>query len=287
MERNHLAVYELERHAVTVDARDAVYVVAGHGPPLMFLHGWGVSHTAYTRALAQLVTRGRRVYAPALPGFGGTAELPDAELTLAGYARWVDRFMTAVGIAEPVTLIGHSFGGGVAIQSAHDWPHRVVRLILINSIGGSAWSHQQGLVRLLRDRPPWDWGLHPQTDLLPVRQLTRVIPLIVADAVPNVLRSPRAILRVAHLARTADLTTQLEELKRRRLPVVVVWGERDKVLPSTALGQLCTALGDPQLITVPGSHTWLPADPNGFGEVMTNVIGATAATADSADQVDS
>lgn len=242
----------------------------------MFLHGWGLAHHAYRHALKRLVEQRLRVYAPALPGFGGTAGLPRHELGFAGYARWVDRFAAVVGIDGPVTLVGHSFGGGVAIQTACEWPERVSRLVLVNSIGGSAWSHQGGIVRLIRERPLWDWGLHLQADLLPVRQLTRVVPVIISDAVPNLLRNPRAIWDVAHLARMADLTGALEELKRRRLPVVILWGRSDKVIPPASLESLCAALGDPRLITVPGNHSWLLADPNGFGEVMTDVIGVAA-----------
>jgi hypothetical protein len=57
---------------------------------------------------------------------------------------------------------------------------------------------------------------------------------------------------------------------------VILWGRSDQVLPPASLESLRAALGDPQLITVPGSHTWLLADPHGFGEVMTNVIGAVS-----------
>ncbi len=270
-------LHHLVWHTTTVDGRSATYGVAGTGPPLVFLHGWALTHHTYRRALNRLVRLGMRVYAPALPGFGGTAELPRAELSLAGYAHWVDRFLDTVGVDEPATLVGHSFGGGVAIQTAHDRPARVARLILVNSIGGAAWSQAGGVVRTMRERPLWDWGLHLQTDVLPARQLTRLVPVIVADAVPNLLRSPRAIWRVASLARNADLSAELEQLKRRRLPVVILWGQRDTVVPRASIESLRAALGDPELITVPGSHSWLIADPDGFGEVMTNVIGAAPA----------
>lgn len=257
-----------------VGGRPSAYGVAGDGSPLVFLHGWAVTHQTYRRALRRLVDQGLRVYAPGLPGLGGTAELPAEERSLAGYARWVDQFMAAVDIDDPATLVGHSFGGGVAIQTAHDFPDRVARLILVNSIGGSAWSKAGGVIRSMRERPLWDWGLHLPIDLLPGRQLTRVVPVIFADAVPNLLRNPRAVWRVADLARSADLTAQLEELKRRRLPVVILWGQRDSVIPRASVDSLRAALGDPELITVPGRHSWLLADPDGFGEVMTNVIGA-------------
>jgi pimeloyl-ACP methyl ester carboxylesterase len=195
-------------------------------------------------------------------------------VSLAGYAEWLNGFLAAVGVSEPVTLVGHSFGGGVAIQTAHDWPARVARLILINSIGGSAWSQAGGISRSMRERPLWDWGLHLPADLFLRRQLTRVLPVILTDAVPNVFRNPRTIWRVANLARTADLTGQLERLKRRRLPVVILWGQQDRVIPRASVDSLIAALGDPELITVPGNHTWLLADPEGFGEIITNVIGA-------------
>jgi pimeloyl-ACP methyl ester carboxylesterase len=153
----------------------------------------------------------------------------------------------------------------------------VGRLVCVNSIGGSTWSASRGVVRSMAQRPLWDWGLHFQADLWPWRQATRVLPVILSDAVPNLLRNPRALWRVGYLARTADLTAELEELKERRLPVVVLWGRQDNVLPPASLRSLCQALGDPEVITVEGRHSWLLSDPRAFGEVMTNVIGVASA----------
>jgi pimeloyl-ACP methyl ester carboxylesterase len=161
----------------------------------------------------------------------------------------------------------------VAIQTAHDWPRRVSKLVCVNSIGGSAWTEDRGVMRSLAQRPLWDWGLHLQADVLPWRQATRVIPVILGDALPNLLRNPGALWRVGHLARTADLTGELETLKRRKLPVVVLWGRQDNVLPPACLASLRGALGNPEVITVEGNHSWLLSDPKAFGEVMTNVVG--------------
>ena len=255
----------------TVRGRPALYGVAGHGIPLLFLHGWGLAHHAYKRPLKRLVQLGCRVYAPAQPGFGGTADLPKHELTLAGYAAWVDDFLTAVGVSEPLIVVGHSFGGGVATQVAHDFPKRVRSLVLVNSIGGSVWSGEGGRARKLAERPLWDWGLHFPSDLLPVPQITKVLPVVLEDAVPNMLRNPRAMWRVAQVARTADLTAELEELKRRRLPVVVLWGDRDRIIPKSSFDALCAAIGSEGEV-VSGNHSWLLADPDAFGEVMTNVV---------------
>src|SRR4051794_21856352 len=128
--------------STTVDGRPALYGVAGEGLPLVFVHGWGLGQHSYKRALKRLVHLGCKVYAPALPGFGGSAELPDDRFTVPGYAEWLNGFLDAVGIGanERVFLVGHSFGGGVSIQFASDHTDRVRTLVLINSVGGSSWT---------------------------------------------------------------------------------------------------------------------------------------------------
>src|SRR5436190_21359514 len=103
-----------------VSGRQALYGVAGEGLPVVFLHGWALGQHAYKRALKRLVRLGCQVYAPALPGFGGSAPLPPERCNLAGYAAWLDAFLAEVGVDEPVVAVGHSFGGGVATKLAHD-----------------------------------------------------------------------------------------------------------------------------------------------------------------------
>ena len=243
----------------TVLGRPALYGVAGDGLPVLFLHGWGLGQHAYKRALKRLVHLGCRVYAPALPGFGGTAELPADELTFDGYARWVAAFLDEMDVKEKVFLVGHSFGGGVSIQVAHDYPDKVRYLVLVNSLGGS-----------MAGRPLWDWGIHFPGDVFPFK-FRQVLPVVLEDALPNVVRNPRAMWKVANLARTADLTPELEQIKNNQLPVVVLWGDKDKIIPKTAFDALCTAIGKEGEV-VAGNHSWLLADPDAFVEVITNDI---------------
>jgi pimeloyl-ACP methyl ester carboxylesterase len=241
----------------TVDGRPALYGVAGEGLPVLFLHGWGLGQHAYKRALKRLAQRGCRVYAPALPGFGGTPDLPGEACSFEGYARWTNAFLDAVGVTEPVFLVGHSFGGGVSIKLAHDYPDRVRYLVLVNSLGGS-----------MAGRPLWDWGIHFPGDVFPF-SIRQVLPVVLEDALPNVIRNPRAMWKVANLARTSDLTLELEQIKDRKLPVVVLWGDKDKIIPKTAFDALCTAIGKEGAV-VDGTHSWLLADPDAFVEVITN-----------------
>jgi pimeloyl-ACP methyl ester carboxylesterase len=256
-----------------VDGRDASYGVAGDGPAVVFLHGWGLSHRTYRHGLERIVGRGARVLAPAMPGFGGTAPLPPQQFSLEGYADWVAAFIREVGVEGPVTLVGHSFGGGVALRTAHGHPELVGQLVLVNSIGGSGWANRDELPVLLSDRPIWDWGLHLAAHALSVRSFTRVMPVIAADAVPNFLLHPGTLWRVGRLARDANLASELEDLKQRGLPIVIVWGRDDTVLPWACAESLAVALGGPRVVTVPGNHSWLLADPRRFAEVITNVLG--------------
>jgi pimeloyl-ACP methyl ester carboxylesterase len=259
-----------------VDGRSALYGEAGAGPPVLFLHGWGLDHRVYKRALARLVAAGAHVIAPALPGFGGTEALPGDEQTLSGFSAWLTRFLDVVGCAEPVQVIGHSFGGGVAIMFAHDHPDCVRGLVLVNSIGASAWTRRGTILRTMAQRPLWDWGLHFGDDVWPLRQARRVLPVVLAEAIPNLAREPSSFWRVASIARRANLTSELEELKRRRLPVVVLWGNKDRIITREAFEEMCELLGKPHSVTVEGTHSWLIVDPDAFGEVITNVVDLAA-----------
>jgi len=130
----------------------------------------------------------------------------------------------------------------------------------------------------MAERPLWDWGIHLPADIFPARQARKVLPVIVAEALPNLLRDPRAFWSAAGVARRADLTTELDELRRRGLPVVVLWGRSDRIVTQDSFEAMCLALGSPHVVTVPGTHSWLIADPDAFGEVMTNVLDVVGLT---------
>jgi pimeloyl-ACP methyl ester carboxylesterase len=251
-----------------VQDRPAQYGVVGEGLPVVFAHGWALGQHSYKAVLYRLAEQGCQVFAPALPGFGGTPGLPREAFCLAGYAAWLEEFIRSVGIDEKVVAVGHSFGGGVAIRAAHDFPDLIRSLVLVNSIGGSSWKRGKVLTSIA-ERPLWDWGLHFPSDVWPIRQATRVIPVILEDALPNLLRSPGSVVKVANMARRADLRPELEELKRRRFPVTVIWASRDGIIPRESFEAMCTAVGTAGMV-VEGSHSWLLADPGRFVEVITN-----------------
>jgi pimeloyl-ACP methyl ester carboxylesterase len=189
---------------------------------------------------------------------------------MSGYARWVADLLDALGIDEPAVMVGHSFGGGVAIKLAHDMPLRVRSLVLVNSIGGSTWRRGRTL-RSASERPLWDWGLHFPGDIWPMRQASRVLPVVFEDLLPNLVRNPRAIVRVAGLARRADLRAELERLRDSGLPITILWASRDGIIPRESFEALCVASGVEGTV-IDGSHSWLLADPKQFGEIITNDV---------------
>lgn len=262
-----MSVAVVERRTF-VQGRTATYATAGVGMPVVLMHGWALAHHTYRSVITSIAEQGCRVIAPALPGFGGTADLPRDEFSLQGYAQWVHDLLEHLEIDESVVVVGHSFGGGVAVRFAHDHRQRVRSLVLVNSIGGSSW-RQGNTMRSIAERPLWDWGLHFPADIFPLRQATRVLPVVAEDLFPNLLRNPRAIVRVAGLARRADLRSELEALRDSGLSISVIWGTRDGVIPRESFEAMCVASGV-QGTVVDGSHSWLLADPKGFGEVITN-----------------
>lgn len=237
----------------TVRGRSAEYGAGGvDGPPVVFLHGWALGSRAYRRAIRRLIARGCRVYAPAMPSFGGTSDLPGEHMDLAGYAEWVAAFMRQVGIEDAALVIGHSFGGGVALKLAQLHPELVRYLVLLNAVGGVV------------SRAPWDWVAGFGRELWPPSSVFDFVQATRADLVPNLVGNPLGMVRAAVVASRADLRQESAEVRAIGIPVLALTGDADSVIPSRAFEALCEAVGtDGRVIS--GRHSWLLADPDTFG----------------------
>jgi pimeloyl-ACP methyl ester carboxylesterase/predicted amino acid-binding ACT domain protein len=256
---NGLVDDRLEWHRTTVDGRPAEYGAGGSGPPVVFLHGWGVGGHAYQRAMKRLISRGCQVYAPSLPSFGLTADLPRKASSLDDYGDWVASFMETVGITSPAMVIGHSFGGGVAIKLAKLRPDLVSYLVLLNAVGG------------VGSRPLWSWVGGFLRELWPVPEALGTMYLVGTGIGLNLARNPLGVLRTAQLARTAELRDEAAAVGALGVPVLVLTSEGDTVIPRAAFETLCAAIGSEGRV-VSGKHSWMLADPDSFSTALAALI---------------
>ncbi len=103
------------------------FTIAGDGPPLLVLHGIGSNRQTW-RPVLLLLARRFTVIAPDLLGHGESAK-PRADYSIGGFANGMRDLLGVLGM-ERATVVGHSFGGGVAMQFAYQFPERTDRVIL-------------------------------------------------------------------------------------------------------------------------------------------------------------
>ena len=257
--------------SVEVDGHPVRYGVAGSGPAALFMHGWGLRPKAYRGPIEAMASAGCRVYAPCLPGFGGTRELDPERRTFAGYAQWVGHFLDAVDEPEVALVAGHSFGGGVATAFVYDQPARVSALLLVNAIGSPTWVLLPNEVRTTMQRPVWDWGRHFGTDLLHSPHLVRLLPTLLEDFIPNLLGNPLGMFRTGEVIRRADLVREVRIIAERGIPVSVAWSDRDRLVSRSAFDELRHAAGVDGVV-IEGAHAWLIADPRAFRELAISAL---------------
>src|SRR3954454_3627300 len=118
----------IEVSYLTIHGHKRAFVKLGSGPALLLLHGLGCDHTTWL-PVVQALARRYTVVAPDLLGHGLSAK-PRADYSLGGYANGMRDLLTVLGI-DKVTVVGHSFGGGVAMQFAYQFPERTERLVVV------------------------------------------------------------------------------------------------------------------------------------------------------------
>jgi pimeloyl-ACP methyl ester carboxylesterase len=109
------------------------YKIAGRGPAILVLHGWGGSSDSWIRVQGILASQGYKVICPDFPGFGKSTPPPEPwEIT--DYSSFVLNFVKELKLGS-FFLLGHSFGGRIAIKFVVNHPKRVKSLILCDSAG--------------------------------------------------------------------------------------------------------------------------------------------------------
>jgi pimeloyl-ACP methyl ester carboxylesterase len=277
----------LQPKELTVHGHRVGYRTAGHGPVLLLLHGIADSSATW-EPVTPWLSRRYTLVAPDLLGHGESAT-PRGDYSLGAHASGVRDLLTALGHRR-VTVIGHSLGGGIAMQFAYQFPERCERLVLVSSGGLGREVHF-----LLRaaSLPGADYVL----PLLSSRHVVRV-GRGVGAALGRVRLRPGGDLDAlargwASLdnsgSRQAFLHTVravIEPTGQRvhagdrlylaaALPTLIVWGERDSIIPLRHGRAAHEAMPGSRFVVFDGAgHMPHVDDPERFAQVLIDFCAA-------------
>lgn len=273
----------------TVHGYRRAYRVAGDGPPLLLIHGIGDNSSTWG-PLIPLLAQKYTVIAPDLLGHG-LSDQPRADYSVAAFANGM-RDLLSVLIFDRVTVIGHSLGGGVAMQFCYQYPQMVERLVLV-AAGGV--TREVNPVLRLASLPAAPQALAAlsvpgfETTLRMVRgRLDKVnLPPLLVD-LPEILRvlgdlrSPnKRAAFVRTLRAVVDWRGQMVTMLDRsylteRLPIMIVWGAHDQVLPYSHAKLAHAAMPHSRLETfVDSGHFPFRDDPLRFADLVDDFVTST------------
>src|SRR5680860_292721 len=240
--------YEIEY--LTVHGHNRAFIKTGEGPALLLLHGLGCDHTTWLPVIAALARR-YTVIAPDLLGHGSSAK-PRADYSLGGYANGMRDLLTVLGV-DKVTVVGHSFGGGVAMQFAYQFPERTERMILVAPGGlGPEVSpviravtlpgfHQVMSVATLpgiRQTTALALRSLAATGLPHTRDLDEVATIYETFADSRARQAVRQVVRAVVDWRGQIITMNDRAYLTAAMPMCVIWGTEDDVLPVRHAGNV-------------------------------------------------
>jgi pimeloyl-ACP methyl ester carboxylesterase len=278
----------LERRALDLHGHRLVCHVGGAGPALLLVHGIGSNATTWRPVAAQLAER-HTVIVPHLPAHG-ESDNPPGDYSLGAYAGALRDLLSLLDVPR-ATLVGHSLGGGIVLQTAYLFPELAERLVLVCSGGLGTDVHP-----LLRA------ATLPGSELvLPLLASTRVlgagdavkrglarvgipVPLRVAEWWEGLrhLNAPPARHAFVHTARAVigPSGQRVSALSRlylaEQLPTLIVWGGSDRIIPA--------AHGEAAAEVIPGSRLELfersghfphQSEPRRFARVLADFVAGT------------
>jgi len=265
------------------------FLHVGSGPALLLIHGIGDRSDTW-RTVVSALARDYTVIAPDLLGHG-RSDKPRADYSVAAYANAMRDLLSVLGI-ESATVVGHSLGGGVAMQFAYQYPERCERLVLVSTGGISRDVHP--LLRLA-SAPNADLIL----PLLPLRTTRRIGAAVlralawldtdlgrdagdlqqIFDAMTDAT-ARQAFVRVLRgvVDWRGQVITMLDRCYLARgMPTLLMWGTRDAVVPYRHAAVAHAAMPGSQLEIFDGAgHFPHHHDPERFVSVLRDFLAATA-----------
>lgn len=273
---------------VRIHGHDVSYRMAGEGPTVLLIHGIAGSSTTW-RAVMPALAEHYTVIAPDLLGHGQSAK-PRGDYSLGAYASGIRDLLTVLE-KERVTLVGHSLGGGVAMQFAYQFPEWAERLVLVASGGlGKEVSPLLKAVTLpgaeyvlplllhprIREAAEWPGtvakrvGWHPGVNLTEVwRSYTTLTDRHAQMAFVNTVRS---VIDVAGQRVSAHDRLYLASA----VPTLIVWGDHDRIIPVAHAYRAAEAIPGARLEILEGAGHFLPwRDADRFLAVLEDFLKST------------
>jgi pimeloyl-ACP methyl ester carboxylesterase len=262
-----------------------IYRVAGNGPPIVLIHGM-LNSSNHWRSVALNLARDYTVIAPDLIGHGDSAA-PRGDYSLGAHAASIRDLLAAMGI-DRASIVGHSLGGGVAMQFFYQFPQRTERLVLISSGGlGRGVSPMLRTAALPGVSAVLSLTIHPRllgtlTDVgrrlhqrevrLGVYMQAIARALRPLEARQAFLQTLRAVIDVH--GQRVSATDRLYLLES--MPTLIVWGERDNTIPLLHGREAHEAIPHSFFKTLPrAAHFPHLEDPDGLSEVLRKFIHGT------------
>lgn len=192
-----------------LDGRQVRVLERGAGPPVILVHGLGLSAGLWKPHLALLAAAGYRAIAPDLPGFG-RSDGPLSGLTVGAIADWLVRLADALDV-DRAAWIGHSVGAQQLVRLAASAPDRAAALVLAAPTGRTGWH-----------------AVHQPLGLLVTAFQER--PRLVGNVIRRYLRSPATTISTWLRSMGHDIAV---DAPRVACPTLLVVGEHDVVVPAT------------------------------------------------------
>ena len=209
------------------------YIQYGKGKDVVLLHGWG-QNIQMMDPLGKNLSDDFRITIIDFPGFG-SSDIPDFAYTISDYTNFLHEFLDSLGIDEPI-LIGHSFGGRVAISYASVYPTQ--KLVLFGS--PFMVREKKGLkTKILKS-------------LKNIKILDGLAEYMKKHIGSNDYRAATGVMREI-LVKTVN-TDLTDNVKKIKVPTLLIWGENDSQVPLSEAKELESLLYDGALIVLPGTH---------------------------------
>ncbi len=239
----------------------------GSGKTLCFLHGLVGLNDHWEDSALQLADR-RRCVLLELP----LLSLRGDDCSISGVTDLTAKFLRDHADA-PVSLVGNSFGGHVALRLALDYPELVDSLIL----AGSSGLIEKTMVRGAQIRPSREWLSEKLEELFYDKCHVREEDLDRAHAELSVRGGARAMVRLSRSARHDHLG---DRIKGIQCPVLLVWGKQDVVTPPEAAAQFARDLPDSRMIWLEEcGHAPMMEWPEKFAQAMIDFVAERDAAA--------